>query len=148
MRTTGLLVLLATFSGAVSAGDLAEPRTYDANDYSAQVYYRLDFGGTSRHYQSVGLRLDNQRVAAAGAPSLLAARFGGQGLDQLALNGVDLRGAMLSSNQSSGGGFFSSLSVGQWIALGFTALVFGSVAADAIDSQGDPDVGGTGSGGG
>lgn len=146
MRISGLLVLLVTFCGAASAGDLAEPRTYEANDYSAQVYYRLDFGGSSRQSQSLGLRFDNERVAAAGAPALLAANFGEQGLARLAVNGVDLRGAMLSSNQSADDGFFSNLTWAQWIALGFTAIVFGTVVSDAADS--DPDVDGTGSGGG
>jgi hypothetical protein len=146
MRITALVVLLG-FAGTAVAGDLAEPRTYEANDYSAQVYYRLDFGGDHRQAQSLGLRFDNQRAAAAGAPALLAARFGAQGLDQLALNGVDLRGAMLASNAKEGGGFFSGLSTGQWIAIGFSALVFGSVAADAVDGTSEPDVGGTGTGG-
>ena len=45
MRITALVVLLGTFAGAASASDLGEPRTYEANAYSAQVYYRLDFEG-------------------------------------------------------------------------------------------------------
>ena len=147
MRISALLVLLGV-AGTAAAGDLAEPRTYEADDYSAQVYYRLDFGGDRPNAQSVGLRFDNHRAAAAGAPALLAARFGAQGLDQLALNGVDLRGAMLSSNAKEGGGFFSSLSVGQWVAIGFSVIVFGSVASDAVDgSETDANVGGTGTGG-
>jgi hypothetical protein len=146
MRISALIVLLG-FAGTAAAGDLAEPRSYEANDYSAQVYYRLDFGGHGPRTQSLGLRFDNERAAAAGAPALLAARFGAQGMDQLKLNGVDLRGAMLSSNAKEGAGFWASLSVPQWIAIGFTALVFGSVASDAVDNQQPPDGGGSGSGG-
>jgi len=146
MRIAALIVLLG-FAGTAAAGDLAEPRTYEAGDYSAQVYYRLDFGGNSPQTQSVGLRFDNERAAAAGAPALLAARFGAQGMDQLKVNGVDLRGAMLSSNAKEGGGYWASLTVPQWIALGITTFVFGSVASDALDNQQPPSGGGSGSGG-
>ena len=145
MRISALGAILAVFAGAASAGDLAEPRTYDSNDYSAQVYYRVAFGGEQRQAQSLGLRFDNEAAAAHGAPSLLQASFGEQGFDRLAVNGVDLRGAMLSAGQASGGGFFSSLSVAQWVALGFTAIVFGTVAVDATDDD-EPAVSGTGGG--
>ncbi len=136
MKISALGLALATFAGAAAAGDPAELRNYESNDYSARLYYRMDFGGNQRQAQSVGLRLDNERAAARGAPSLFQARFGEQGLDKLAVNGVDLRGAMLSSNQAGGGGFFSSLSAAQWVALGFTTLVFVTVAYDA--SEDDP----------
>lgn len=141
MKKMALGLVLATFAGAAAAGDLTEMRQYDAGDYSAQVYYRVDFGGVRGHDQSLGLRFDNERATAAGAPALFQARFGAQGLDRLAVSGVDLRGAMLSSNQS-GGGFFSAMTPAQWIALGFTGLVFVAVAADASDSDGGS--GGTG----
>ena len=147
MKKTALGLALATFAGAAAAGDLSEPRYYESNDYSAQVYYRVDFGGDRGQAQSLGLRFDSVRAQAAGAPSLFAARFNGQGLDRLAVSGMDLRGAMLSSNQSEGG-FFSSLTGTQWLALGFTAVVFGAVAADATEDSTDVVDIGTGSGGG
>jgi hypothetical protein len=142
MKRTALGLVLATFAGAAAAGDLSEPRYYESNDYSAQVFYRVDFGGDRGQAQSVGLRFDSVRAEAAGAPSLLQVRYGAQGLDKLAVNGLDLRGALVSSSQN-GGGFFSSLTGAQWAALGFTVLVFGSVAADASDDT-EVNVSGTG----
>jgi hypothetical protein len=145
-------VLLVAFSGAAAAGNvLYEPHTQQADDYAAQVYYRLDFGGPSRQFHSVGLRFDRSlHATAAGAPPLLAARFGAQGIERIAVNGVDLRGARLSSGQTYGGGFFSSLTLTQWLGLGATVIVIGVVASDAMDSNGGDgvDIGGTGSSGG
>jgi hypothetical protein len=146
MRILALGLVLAASAGAAAAGDLSEARDYGATDYSAQVYYRLDFGGHQAQAQSLGLRFDNQRAAAAGAPAMLQARLGEQGLAQFSVNGLDLRGAMLSSNESSGGGFWSSLTVGQWIALGFSALVFGQVVSDAVKTDEEPVISGTGGG--
>lgn len=149
MRKMALAVLLAGFFGTAAAGELdsaADMRYVDSGDYSAKLLYRMEFGGERQVAQSLGLRFDNEAAAARGMPSLFQARFGEQGLDKLALNGVDLRGAMLSSNQASGGGFFSSLSVAQWVALGFTAVVFGTVAYDASDSDEPTTVSGTGTG--
>lgn len=136
MKKMTLGLALAIFAGAAAAGDLAERREYDAGSFAAQVYYRLDFGGTLARAQSLGLRFDNERASAAGAPSLLQARFGAQGLDQLKLSGVDLRGLNAAAGQSEGG-FFASLTTTQWIALGFTVVVFGTVAADAADDGED-----------
>lgn len=146
MKTMALGLALATFAGAAAAGDLADRREYEAGSFAAQVYYRVDFGADRGQAQSLGLRFDNERARAAGAPSLFQARFGAQGLDQLKLSGMDLRGPMLAANQSDGG-FFSSLSVSQWVALGFTVIVFGTVAADAVEET-DEEPEGTGSGGG
>lgn len=129
---TGLL--MATFSVAAAAGDLSEPRYYESDDYSAQVYYRVDFGGAAAQAQSLGLRFDRVNAQAAGAPALFQASLGSQGFDRVAINGVDLRGPMLAAGQSEGG-FFGSLSLAQWAALGFTAVVFGSVAMDATESD-------------
>ncbi len=143
MKTTTLGLALMTFAGAAAAGDLSEPRYHESDDYSAQVYYRVDFGGVRGHAQSVGLRFDSVRAEAAGAPSLLQVRFGQAGLDKLAVNGVDLRGALISSGQTEGG-FFASLTAAQWAALGFTVFVFANVAADASDDT--TDVTGTGGG--
>ena len=85
MKRIALGLALATFAGAAAAGDLSEPRYYESNDYSAQVFYRVDFGGVRGHAQSVGLRLDSVRAEAAGAPSLLHVSFGQAGLDRLAV---------------------------------------------------------------
>lgn len=141
MKKIALGLVLATFAGAAAAGDLSEPRYYESNDYSAQVFYRVDFGGVRGHAQSVGLRLDSVRAEAAGAPSLLHVSFGQSGLDRLAVNGLDLRGVALAAGQSEGG-FFASLTGAQWAALGFTVFVFANVAADASDDT--TDVPGTG----
>jgi hypothetical protein len=134
---TAMGLVLAMFAGAAAAGDLSEPRYHESSDFSARVYYRVDFGGQAAGAQSLGLRVDSVRAEAAGAPSLLQLNFGAQGVDRVAVNGVDLRGAMVSSSQS-GGGFFASLSGAQWVALAFTVVVFGSVAADATESTDDP----------
>lgn len=141
MRKSALGLVLATFAGAAAAGDLSEQRAYGANDYSAQVYYRVDFGSQGEA-QSLGLRFDNERATAHGAPAMFQASFGEQGLQKLAVTGVDFRGAMLSSN-AVGGGFWSSLTGPQWIALAFTGLVFTTVAVDASDDE-DPQVPGSG----
>ena len=141
MKKTALGLVLAMFAGAAAAGDLSQQR-YESNDYSAQVYYRVDFGGSSGPAaQSVGLRFDNERAHAAGAPAVLAARFGAQGLNTLAVNGVDLRGAYLAANQAEGGGFFSNLTVAQWVALGFTGLVLGVAVSEAVSDDEPSDTG-------
>lgn len=139
MRILALGLALATSAATVSAAELAEARDYGATDYSARVYYRLDFGGQQRNAQSLGLRFDNERAAAAGAPAMLQARLGEQGLAQFTVNGLDLRGAMLSSNKESGDGFFSKLTIAQWVALIFSSLVFGQVLSDTVTSDGTPD---------
>lgn len=146
MRILALGLVLAASAGAAAAGDLAEARDYGSSDYSAQVYYRLEFGGHQAQAQSLGLRFDNERASAAGAPAMLQARLGEQGLAQFSVNGLDLRGAMLSSNQDSGRGFWSSLSVPQWIGIGFSLLVFGQVVSDAAKTDEEPVVSGTGGG--
>jgi hypothetical protein len=147
MKNWALGLVLAASAGTAMAADPADLRTYESNDYAARVYYRMDFSGDGRQMQSLGLRFDNERAMASGAPSLFLASFGEAGLQKLAVSGVDFRGAMLSANQSAGGSFWSSLTPAQWLGLGFTALVFTTVAVDASDS-GDPEVTGTGSGSG
>jgi len=140
--TVALGLALAGFASVAAAGDLAEPRDYAPDSYSAQLYYRVDFGGNGGQAQSLGLRFDNERAAAAGAPSLMQARFGAQGIDKLTLSGMELRGASIAAGQSEGG-FFSSLSVTQWVALVFTTLVVGTVAIDATEGS-DAEASGTG----
>lgn len=147
MRILALGLVLVTGAGTVSAAELADPREYASDDYSAQVFYRLEFGGRQPGAQSLGLRLDNERAATAGAPALLQARLGDQGLAQFSVNGVDLRGTLLSSGEDSGGGFFSKISVAQWIALGFTTLVLGNVIAGATEDTDVPNPTATGFGG-
>ena len=147
MKRTALGLLLATFAGATAAGDLSEPRYYDSNDFSAQLFYRVNFGADRAKAQTVGLRFDSVKLHAAGAPPLLQARFGAQGLDQLAVNGVDWRGALISSGQETGGGFLGGLTVAQIMSLGIASLVLIGAVADEGDEEEDP-VGGTGSGSG
>ena len=74
----------------------------------------------------------------------LQTQFGEQGFGALTLNGVDLRGTNLATNAAEGGGFFSSLSLSQWIALGFTVGVFGIVAYDATDENNPTGTGSSG----
>ena len=130
----GLALASLGFASVAAAGDLAERRDYEPGSYSAQLYYRLDFGGHRGQAQSLGLRFDNERAAAAGAPSLMQARFGAHGIDRLTLSGMDLRGPNIAANQA-GGGFFSSLTVTQWVALIFTTVVLGTVAIDATEES-------------
>jgi len=144
MKKTALGLVLATFAGAAAAGDLSEQRYYDSNDYSAQVYYRVDFGGSSGPAaQSVGLRFDNVRAQASGAPAMLQARFGAEGLNTLAVSGVDLRGAWIAANQSEGGGFFGNLSVAQWAALGFTGALVIFIASETVENNDSEFTGGS-----
>ena len=143
MKNLALGLVLAASTGTAMAGDLADLRTYESNDYAARVYYRMDFNGDGRQMQSVGLRFDSERAMANGAPSLFLASFGEQGLQKLAVSGVDFRGAMLSANQTEGGWFGSEMTMSQWLALGFTAVVFTMVAVDASDDE-DPSASGTG----
>jgi hypothetical protein len=149
MRISVLGVVLATFAGAASAGDLeyVDQRYYDSNDYAARAYYRVDFGGTQRTTQSLGLRFDNERALSNGAPSMLHVTYGELGLGKISLNGFDVRGAALAANQGGISGFFSNLSVAQWFALVITAGVFTSIAVEAADSEDVAAPTGTGTGG-
>lgn len=134
MNRTALGLLLATFAGAAAAGDLSEPRYYDSNDFSAQLFYQVNFGADRAHVQAVGLRFDSVRLQAAGAPPLLQARFGAQGLNRLAVNGVDLRGALISSSQAEGG-FFANLTAAQIVSVCLASLVLISAVAEAGDEE-------------
>lgn len=137
MKNWALGLVLAASAGAAVASD-ADLRNYESNDYSARVYYRMDFAGNARPAQSFGLRLDNERAMAAGAPSLVQASFGELGLQKLAVSGVDFRAVSLANGVA-----MSSFTPAQWLALGFTAVVFATVAVDATDSE-DPETTGTG----
>jgi hypothetical protein len=143
MKKTAWALALAGlgFASVAAAGDLAERRDYEPGSYSAQLYYRVDFGGIGDQAPSLGLRFDNERAAAAGAPALMQARFGARGIDRLTLSGTEVRGPSVAANQV--GGFFSSLTTTQWVALIFTTIVLGTVAIDATEES-DEDPAGTG----
>jgi hypothetical protein len=137
----------ALFAGTAVAGDLADRREYESGSYAAQVYYRVDFGADRGQAQSLGLRFDNERASAAGAPSLFKARFGAEGLDQLKLAGLDLHRAMLAAKQNEGGFMDTvrAMPTSQLIAMGVTLGLFVIVAADISDDEADnaPGTGGT-----
>lgn len=147
MKKMALGMALAVFAGTAAAGDLADRREYESGSYAAHVYYRVDFGGDRGQAQSLGLRFDNERMSAAGAPSLLKASFGAQGMEQLKVSGFDLRGAMLAANQNEGGFFdkLGAMSTTQLVAMGVTTVLFIIVAADVNDDEPDnaPGTGGT-----
>lgn len=140
MRIPVLAVVLASCTGAAMAGDPV--MRADANDYTGQVYYRVDFGGPRLAAQSVGLRFDQDRAAARGAPALFQASLGTQGAGTVAVNGLDLRGAMIANQATDRGG----LTAGQWVGIGFTALVFAAIAVEAADSDDEVPPTGTGAG--
>jgi len=137
-------IVLAGFVGSAAAGDdtFADARYADGNDYSARLFYSLDFGSQGR-VQSMGLRFDNERAAERGAPALFQARFDGGSLPVLSLQGVDVAGPAMAAGQSEGGGMFSGLTTAQWIGIAFTGLVFGTIVVEAADSS-DTTVSGTG----
>jgi len=138
MKNWALGLVLAASAGTAMASDHDDLRTYESNDYAARVYYRMDFAGNGRPAQSFGLRLDNERAMAAGAPSMIQASFGELGLQKLAVSGVDFRSADLANGID-----FSSFTPMQWLALIFTGVVFTTVAVDATDGE-DPEASGTG----
>ena len=137
MRKPVLGLIFAGFVGSASAGELdrADARYYDSNDYSAKVYYRLDFGGATAHAQTLGLRFDNQLAESRGAPAVFQTSFDSSGVASVKLHGVDLRGQALAAGAAASGGFFESLTVAQWVGIGFTALVFGTVVSEASKSN-------------
>lgn len=141
MRNLLLGLVMAGISGvAMAAGDGND------SDYAAGLFYAVDFGG-SGNSQTLGLRLDNGFAGGRSGPALLEARFGGQAMPTVSLQGVPFAGPAMAAGQNQGG-FFSGLSVMQIVALGFTVAVFGVVVAEAV--QGDEptaDDGLTGGGG-
>ena len=149
MRQLLLGLMLAGAFGSATAGDLdaANASRYpDSDDFSAKVFYSLAFGGeTQGNPHSVGLRFDNDRLAAHGAPALFQARFDGQGnLAALKLNGLDLRGAALAAGQSEGG-MFAGFTTVQWVGLAVTGVLFAVVAADVSQDDTEPAQGTGGS---
>jgi hypothetical protein len=137
-----LAVVLAICAGTAAASDLADPRADATNDFTGQVYYRVDFGGVRHTAQSLGLRLAEDRASAHGRPALFEARYGEHGVGTLAVSGVDLRGILLASQATEGGA--GGLTVGQWVGIGFTALVLGVIAVEAADEDETDGTGGSG----
>jgi hypothetical protein len=67
----------------------------------------------------------------------LQAAFGSTGVKALRLQGVDLMSPpTLAANATEGG-----LTVGQWVGIGFTAVVFAVIAVEAADEDEDPVTG-------
>ena len=147
MRTLVGILLAGFVATAAAGGDtLADARYADGNDYSAKLFYSLNFGGTQGHSQAMGLRFDNEIAAARGAPALFQASFDGQGLPSVKLQGVDVAGPAMAAGQSEGGGNpFAAFGMVEWVAFGATALIFTIVAVDVTDDEGEP-ARGTGSG--
>lgn len=151
MRGWVLAVALLTVSGGAAAGDIYDDaRYYDSSDYAAQAYYRLDFGTTSqfqtRHV--VGFRMDNERGMRLGLPSVVKTEFSSDGLQRLALNGMDLRGMLMANGAT--GNWWGDLTMGEIVTVGAAVLAvgFGTAAALDDDKSGGGGTGGTGSGGG
>jgi hypothetical protein len=143
MRSLVVGAVLAGFVGSAAAGDnLADARYADGNDYSAKLFYAVDFGGKG-NAQSLGLRFDNELAASRGAPALFQASFDNNAaLPTLSLQGVTVAGPAMAAGQASGG-FFASLSAAQVAGLVFTGLVFAGIVVEAADSD-DPVTSGTG----
>ena len=150
MRKLGLGLFLAGFAGMAAAGDGTLDSQYaDSNDYSAKLFYRMDFGGTAPGFQSVGLRFDNERAEQRGAPALFKASFStGSMLPTLALQGVDVAGPVYGARADDGAtvddGRFATLSTGQWIGVIFTGAVLGTILFESADGGGEPSPNGTG----
>lgn len=144
MRSLVVGAVLAGFVGSAAAGDnLADARYADGNDYSAKLFYAVDFGGKG-NAQSLGLRFDNELAASRGAPALFQASFDNNAsLPTLSLQGVPVAGPALAAGQTSGG-FFANLSAGQIAGLVFTGLVFAGIVVEAADSDDEVTTSGTG----
>ena len=137
MRSLVVGAVLAGFVGSAAAGGdtLADARYADGNDYSAKLFYAVDFGGKASA-QSLGLRFDNELAASRGAPALFQASFDNRAtLPTLSLQGVPVAGPALAAGQSSSGGFFANLSAAQIAGLVFTGIVFAGIVVEAADSE-------------
>jgi hypothetical protein len=149
MRHWTLSLLLAGTMGTAAAGpldDRTDAGAYDASDFSAQVFYRVEFGGVADRAQRLGFRVDNERAAAYGAPSLFMTQLSGQGLEKLQLHGLELRNTLLARQNAEVGeeGFFASLTPVQWAGLFFSGGVLALLVASAADDNSDVAVGGSG----
>ena len=135
-------IALAGFVGSAAAGGdaFADARYADGNDYSAKVFYSLDFGSQG-HAQSVGLRFDNERASERGAPALFQASFDGQAAPSVKLQGIDLTGPAMAAGQKEGAGPFAGFTTVQWVGFGLTVVLFGVVAADVTSGDDEPVTG-------
>jgi hypothetical protein len=141
MRSLVLGLVLSGFVGTAAAGDTyADARYADGNDYSAKLFYAVDFGGTQPGSQSMGLRFDNERAASRGAPALFKASFDGQGTPTVRLQGVDVMGTMKLGAMEG----FSAAQIGGLV---FTGIIFAAIVVEAADSDDEvTTVSGTGGG--
>lgn len=150
MRKLGLGLFLAGFAGMAAAGDGTLDSQYaDGNDYSAKLFYRMEFGGTTPGFQSVGLRFDNERAEQRGAPALFKASFStGSTLPTFALQGVNVVGPVYAAGQNDEAenedGRLGWLTPGQWVGVAFTTIVFGAIVFESADGGGEPSPNGTG----
>lgn len=138
--------VLAGFVGSAGAADdsWADARYADGNDYSARVFYSMNFGGQQAGAHTMGLRFDSERASLRGAPALFQASLAShEAMPSVKLQGVEVAGPALAARQAEGGGMFSGLSVGQWIGLAFTGVVFGTIVVEAADNE-DAATSGTG----
>lgn len=89
--------------GAAHANPYDDP-VYDAADYAATAYYRVDFGYAGGHAPRhlLGLKMANERADAQGAPALLRAEWAPSGaLAALSITGLEL-GRTLLVNRANG----------------------------------------------
>ena len=142
------LVLAGVAGSAMAAGD--ELAGAADTSYSAKVFYTVDFGGAKSGAQTVGLRFGNAIAERNNAPAFLSAKFDGQALPTVMLSGTPVAGPSLSANAAAAGGMLSSLTVGEWVVVGVTAIAFGSIATKAAGDDEivvAPAASGTGTGG-
>src|SRR5688500_18791473 len=93
-------MVLAGFVGTAAAGGDAwsDARYADGNDYSAKLFYSMNFGGQVDRSQAMGLRFDNVLSAERGAPALFQASFDGQqALPTVKLQGVEVAGPVFAA---------------------------------------------------
>jgi hypothetical protein len=148
MRSLMAVVLAGLVGSAAASGDEAwTASNADGNDYSARLFYSMNFGGPAAGAHAMGLRFDNDRAALRGAPALFQASLdSGQALPSLKLQGVEVAGPAVAAQQGEGGGMFSGLSFGQIAGLVFTGLVFTTIVVEASDDDETAAPSGTGGG--
>lgn len=145
MRIALLGLGLMVCSVAVSAEDslLNDSRLYDSSDYSAQAYYRLNFGqaGVAQSRHVLGFQTVNQRADAQGAPALFKAELNGSGLPQVSMNGVNVTRALLAAQQNDGN-ILGGLTLGERITIVVAIVIVGFGTYEA--TQNDPPATGAG----
>jgi hypothetical protein len=138
MRSAVAVVFLVCAAGAAHADDLdrMDARFHDSSDFSAQAYYRLEFGGTAGGTRGLGFRVDNERAVALGAPAMLNVQFGNQGLHDLRVNGMDLR-RVAAASQAVGGGL-AGMNFAQILAVSIMAVVTTAIVVESANPDDDP----------